>query len=1822
MNVRVSARFCSTLVLATAAQFLFAEGEWVQGTIVKTPITNRVDNKIVVDIQKRCNETNTKQCCLKGAPIPQNKCLMFGVSLGRSPRSLLEDDLRLVYNELTAGSRLYTPSSLRLVAGAAIHQVSRETTSTGVPKWVVVCDDKGSLRGFGFDEGSSTALVKAGAADYTAESVTMLDANGWATSEAPTLYEYSDPKGRLFRFGADPSDPETYLQLVSVRFPGGRIETGDDIGFEILRDAEGTPRQIVGPAKIAVLPDAPAGEVGYDIVLYPNDASTTSWQRDAAGFYVLDPAAEPLVTWRVRNPEPETDLVVDLSKVVGDSSPVTWRFVYNTELEDFSLEYPDGAMKSFSGMYYNEDRSSVIVEKFNVIDGEKSSHEISEFHRYGDTYRRVSKTRDPDGLALRSEYAFYDDATRYGLEKSVVYEDGSWERFDYDASRRLFKKVSPWLDSDLDDPDEESVCTTYDYAPFLASDVVRWNDTRPRVEITRTTGIETSRFYYAYPTNEIGRSQSIKEQAGAQNAPYGDPRNRRWTTEFYGPADGAFLHGRVAVETDFTGWTAAHTYERGFVNLATYAFVPDPGGDAWRETILRTKPGAMTRRFRSVRTAQGNEVLSTEEGLHESGEWIPLATVKMAYDRNGNLVRRETQDGRVEEWSYGLNCCGMESHTTWDGRQFVYEYDKQGNRTRETKVGMSANGSDSVSTVYSRRPDGLLLSVTVTNAVTGDGFETDSYRYDAAGREIWHRDRNGREERTEYAGLGFSSSDQISSSAQSRYRDGRIKSISQSGVVRSLRVYAVSSDGCLVDRERKDELYWEETEENYFGETISVRDERPDGGSVVLRYDVDCSGNVLSETLSEVSGEDGESVLQKRLFAYDGNGDRIVSCLDANANGTIDFAGDDYVEETERGFVRETDGWWSETVRYVYPDAAGTNRLVESVERLRFSGEPFGLVAQRGPSGDSLWSLSVSVSRSSKSVEYSVLKPDSANPERKLERNGLPVLTVDSFASTNRFDYDGLGRLCGAETRRGTVRKTFDWPFSETTTWNGRVSVTNRFDVLGRRVSVVDSFGRTSRMQYDAFGNVTNQSGAVPHISFGYDKGGRLVSHTTYACETNPVVTRFEVDPVSGRTLREERADGSSISFDYDGAGRIVSRTSARGIRTDFVYDPLGRLRGVSHSDGTPGRHYRHDRLGRIVSAWTDDGVTNAYAYAGISISPVLKRTPLGDVVRDFDSAGRCRSISAPFGYLVSTTFDPLGRIASLQTGSERFDFGWTTNGFVGEVRSTGGFWRQTDYEPLSGSVVRLRTGMGNETVGQYAYESDEMGRRLAEIGWLGDVFSVSNRWQYDDLDQLAREWIGGEKQAFGYDGNGNRTESVLGEESSLYQNNVLDQMTNLVVSGVGIPLTYDADGNMTKDEKGLSYDWDAENRLDRVSGPDWELCYKYDPDGRIVEKIETRSGAIVRKDGFLWNDDRIILHWRTENGSTKCSQFVWGPDGSGTDGNLGGVGGLLVVNTFDFDVMSSTTFSFPVFDGRGNITGYVNTNGTILAAVSYDSFGSFHERQGPVAEYLFWFSTQPFEFRTGSCEYLHRQLIPSLGKWRTRDPLGIVAGSNPYRFVNNSPMNFVDKFGYDCVSWTPFDFSKPGEPGKPARFWAAEGPEKKPEISYSLTGSRCDTCCDDGRLGNKYSLDFSASLSWSASLSVWGGSVSLGEDLKGELWLGAKGEIAVGGLGSLSFSYTDCQNKCFSTKFCIEASAKFSIAVGGNLSWKIFWWSQSFGVYGEAVGSASISQCFSISPCNQGGWIKREPGEACISGKIALHVNLAFHSVEWSTDESRCWKF
>jgi RHS repeat-associated protein len=108
------------------------------------------------------------------------------------------------------------------------------------------------------------------------------------------------------------------------------------------------------------------------------------------------------------------------------------------------------------------------------------------------------------------------------------------------------------------------------------------------------------------------------------------------------------------------------------------------------------------------------------------------------------------------------------------------------------------------------------------------------------------------------------------------------------------------------------------------------------------------------------------------------------------------------------------------------------------------------------------------------------------------------------------------------------------------------------------------------------------------------------------------------------------------------------------------------------------------------------------------------------------------------------------------------------------------------------------------------------------------------------------------------------------------------------------------------------------------------------------------------------------------------------------------------------------------VVDGNGNITDYVDTNGTVVAHYEFDAFGNTVAQSGTPAEaFANRFSSKYFDAETGLYYYGYRYFSTELGRWITRDPLGfgiralkITDLLNLTRFVGNDPVAHVDPIG------------------------------------------------------------------------------------------------------------------------------------------------------------------------------------------------------------------
>ncbi len=119
-----------------------------------------------------------------------------------------------------------------------------------------------------------------------------------------------------------------------------------------------------------------------------------------------------------------------------------------------------------------------------------------------------------------------------------------------------------------------------------------------------------------------------------------------------------------------------------------------------------------------------------------------------------------------------------------------------------------------------------------------------------------------------------------------------------------------------------------------------------------------------------------------------------------------------------------------------------------------------------------------------------------------------------------------------------------------------------------------------------------------------------------------------------------------------------------------------------------------------------------------------------------------------------------------------------------------------------------------------------------------------------------------------------------------------------------------------------------------------------------------------------------------------------------------GGVGGLVAVS-IDGD------FYFPGYDNNGNVIGYWNENGEIVAEYAYDAFGNTIYEDGDLADFFpHRFSTKYYDAETDLYYYGYRYYSPALGRWISRDPIGENGGANLFGFCHNASSVYIDPVG------------------------------------------------------------------------------------------------------------------------------------------------------------------------------------------------------------------
>ena len=259
--------------------------------------------------------------------------------------------------------------------------------------------------------------------------------------------------------------------------------------------------------------------------------------------------------------------------------------------------------------------------------------------------------------------------------------------------------------------------------------------------------------------------------------------------------------------------------------------------------------------------------------------------------------------------------------------------------------------------------------------------------------------------------------------------------------------------------------------------------------------------------------------------------------------------------------------------------------------------------------------------------------------------------------------------------------------------------------------------------------------------------------------------------------------------------------------------------------------------------------------------------------------------------------------------------------------------------------------------------------------------------------------------EAYAYDHIGNAVLAASGSVTNAYAANALNQYTSIrrtSDSPCEAYPRYDADGNLTAFGP-WTCAYDAANRLVSVSSNGVRLVTSfYDAQSRRVRKATPEATSTCFYDGWNLVEERIAY----ANGATSTIRYYWGRDISDSLQGAGGIGGLIYL-TVNGEVY------VPFYDNNGNVTHYLDANGGIAAAYTYDAFGKIIAQSGPLADFFrHRFSTKYHDSGTGLYYYGYRFYAPSLMRWLNRDPLEESGGLNLYGFCRNNAICAIDPLG------------------------------------------------------------------------------------------------------------------------------------------------------------------------------------------------------------------
>jgi len=785
---------------------------------------------------------------------------------------------------------------------------------------------------------------------------------------------------------------------------------------------------------------------------------------------------------------------------------------------------------------------------------------------------------------------------------------------------------------------------------------------------------------------------------------------------------------------------------------------------------------------------------------------------------------------------------------------------------------------------------------------------------------------------------------------------------------------------------------------------LEIEYERNAAGLVTSTTSTDATGKALQNTMvydrtglfpSEVIDAEGHKTSYVHHPAYgvvaymqDSNDRRTVVTYDGFLRTrTVDVPG--LADETFEFLPSLGDGPPHAMV-HRRTNAAGPQTM-ELIDRL---GRVVQQRARRATSGE-------------KSFAYSDVKYDVLG---RIISASAPYFVGDTIAVTS-FTYDKLNRPLSM--------------FDASGAFSG-----HRY--LGRESSFIDPANRAAKSVVDLMGRTTktersDREGPASAAQYEFAPFGNVEKVTTSGTGVAPQVRRYEFDNF-GRTKLTSDPDSGQSTVTYDAFGRIVGASDALGTVFEYELDGLGRGTRITDKSRNRSATFGWDNsphgVGQLSSATSFDGVSSEFSYSGNGLIEGEFRRISGvdlSLVRKYDSFERLSTLRYPnvngqipeAGY----TYDPVtSEVSSVKfqgamfwTASEKDAEGRTRKELLGNGISSR---KEFDIRGMLESITSTFGSVdGNVQLLEYSHYPDGNLKTRADFN-LGSLESFA----YDDHDRLKTWAVQGQGEArYDYDvfGNLKMRTSVNGMSLpsvgfSIGGDGFSDGGPNVVKSTTwGASYSYNAKGNQTAGGGRKKVDYNAMDLPERIelnSGESYGFAYDF-ANGRARKESASATTLYM---GELYEQRQRPLepieHIFHVVGESPVADVSW------TESTNGG------------NSLVSTRYLH--LDRLGSIDAITDQTGQVKERRKYDPFGASVDladlsRTPAPGSYmtLAGFTGHYHDPDVSIVNMRGRVFDARLMRFLTTDPVvsapADVQGWNPYSYVMNNPLGYVDPTGF-----------------------------------------------------------------------------------------------------------------------------------------------------------------------------------------------------------------